>query len=338
MKWLRYVIMLVVIIWGAGNGKLDPDVGKVVRSRTVPESYVPMNRITIDHLGEIIEVDNYELNTVYKQGDLVLLEKNEHGTSIVSKYRTKELRVLFAIFIVSVLLVTGAGGIAPIVGLIISFLIIFQYVLPEIINGSNPLQVTLIACIGVVGVGFYITHGFTMKTSIAVVSSLLSLTVIALLASIFSKLTGLTGFSSEEVSFLVTQLGENLQVYYLLMAGIIIGALGILDDVTISQVSVVEEVYKANKKVGRWELYKSAMSVGHDHIASIVNTLVLVYAGVSLPLLLLFADSNRSWTTLLNYEPVTEEIVRTLVSSIGLIMAIPITTIIASYWYTKKIG
>lgn len=334
MKWIKYLLVAVILVWGWGDSRdSQPGVGIVETKINVAQSEIPLTKLVINYQGQQIEVDNYETNAVYQPGDKVLLDDTGYGYAILGKFRTRELRILFALFLATVILVSGSSGMTSIGGLALSFFIIFKYTLPEIAGGANPLIVTLISCLGIVGIGFYITHGLSMKTSIAVFSSIATLAVIVLLANIFGRITGLTGFGTEEVSFLTAQLGEKLQVYYLLMAGIIIGALGVLDDVTISQVSVVEEVYKANKKMRFWELFNSAMNVGHDHIASMVNTLVLVYAGVSLPLLLLFVGSQESWTTLVNFEPVTEEIVRTLVSSIGLIMSVPIATLTAAYWY-----
>ena len=121
----------------------------------------------------------------------------------------------------------------------------------------------------------------------------------------------------------------------LLLAGIIIGVLGILNDITISQAAVVNELVKATEKPKPMELYKRAMNVGKDHIASMVNTLVLAYAGVSLPLLLIFINNDHSFLEIINYEFIAEEIIRTLIGSIGLIMAVPITTLIAVYLIKK---
>jgi uncharacterized membrane protein len=161
------------------------------------------------------------------------------------------------------------------------------------------------------------------------------LIITGILAMIFVEATKLTGFSSEEASFLqIYKQGVNMKG--ILLAGIIIGAMGVLDDITIAQVSVVFQLENTDKKLTRGELYKRAMDVGKDHISSMINTLVLVYAGAALPLLLLFVQNPHSFSEIINYEMVAEEIVRTIVGSIGLITAVPITSYIASLFVKSK--
>jgi uncharacterized membrane protein len=184
-------------------------------------------------------------------------------------------------------------------------------------------------------VSYYLTHGVSSKTTIAILGTLGALAVTGILASVFAGASSLTGLGSEETAFLLDRF-PVASFFNLLLAGIIIGSLGVLDDITISQASIVSELSQANSKWRRWELYKRAMRVGRDHISSLVNTLVLVYAGSALPLLLLFVTSEASVMQLLNYEAVAEEIVRTLVGSIGLITAVPLTTMLASIYYAGQ--
>lgn len=326
-----------MLIWLMRPVALEAErVGIVKQIIEVNDEAVARRDLKVEVMGESHIVSNYETSVRYAVGERVLLEQSEYGPILAGKERTQKLKELLVLFVVTILLATGTRGIRPLIGLGVSFLVIFYYVLPTIAAGGDPITTTLLACVAIVGIGFYTTHGVTMKTSLAVIGSLGSLAVIALLAQYYGMATGLTGYGSEEVSFLQTELGSKLRVYPLLIAGFIIGALGVLDDVTISQVSVVAEVSRANNKLTKWEIYRRAMRVGHDHIASMVNTLVLVYAGVSLPLLLLFVAGGKDWITLINYEPVTEEIIRTLVSSIGLVTSVPITTLLAAHWYSRK--
>ena len=146
----------------------------------------------------------------------------------------------------------------------------------------------------------------------------------------FVESAQLTGFASEEAGFLQTIKQGSVNIKGLLLAGIIIGVLGVLDDITISQSAIVFQLKETNEKLGFFELYKRAMNVGQDHISSMVNTLVLVYTGAALPLLLLFIDNPHPFSEIVNYEIIADEVVRTLVGSIGLILAVPITTVIAS--------
>jgi len=160
--------------------------------------------------------------------------------------------------------------------------------------------------------------------------TLIALIITGILANIFVEAAKLTGFASEEAGFLQVAKGGAINMKGLLLAGIIIGLLGILDDVTVSQAAIVFQLKEANNRLKFNQLYQRAMRVGQDHIASMINTLILVYAGASLPLLLLFIDSPRPFLEVVNYEIIADEVVRTLVGSIGLILAVPLTTLIAS--------
>jgi uncharacterized membrane protein len=177
---------------------------------------------------------------------------------------------------------------------------------------------------------FYLAHGLSLKTTVAVVGTALSLALTVLLASLMIDLVGLTGYASEEAAFL--QLGESgiYNIRDLLLAGIVVGSLGVLDDVTVSQAAIVRQLREANPQFGFGELYRRAMQVGQDHIASMVNTLALVYSGAALPLLLLLRQSPLPLTYLLSQEMIAEEIVRMVVASIGLVGAVPLTTLLAA--------
>jgi uncharacterized membrane protein len=183
---------------------------------------------------------------------------------------------------------------------------------------------------------FYPSHGLNRKTSIAILSTICALLITGFLANFFLDFAKLSGLSSEEAGFLQTM---NPEVFTnmrgLLLAGIIIGVLGVLDDVTVSQASIVWQLKIANPQFTKVELYKRAMEVGRDHISSMVNTLVLVYAGASLPLLLLFNDAAKPFAEIINYEILADEIVRTLVGSIGLILVVPISTFLAAIFVGK---
>lgn len=263
----------------------------------------------------------------------VVSQQDQNGKSIyyIKDYiRRFPLFILFIIFTFLTVFVTGKRGIRSILGMVISFLMIFYSIIPNILNGANPILTVILASIFMIPITFYLSHGFSKKTSISVVATIISIIITGLLATIFIELTKLTGYSSEESSFLQFFKNDSINMKGILLSGIIIGALGVLDDITISQASVVEKLYKTNKNLSRKELYNKAMDVGKDHISSMVNTLILVYAGASLPLFLLFNLQPHSFLEIVNYEIIAEEIVRSLVGSIGLICAVPITTYIAS--------
>lgn len=243
------------------------------------------------------------------------------------------LFLLIFLFVAVVLIVGRIWGALSIAGLVISFFVIFKFIIPQIISGTNPVVAAVWGSLIIIPTTFYISHGFNKKTHVGVLTTVLILVFTGLIAVYFVDLTHLTGFASEEAGFLQVERQGTIDIKGILLAGIIIGTLGILDDVTIGQASTVRQLKKANSKLGMYELFKQGMKVGQDHISSMVNTLVLVYSGSALPLLLLFFDSNRSFIDILEFELIAEEVVRMLVGSIGLVVAAPLATIIAAYVY-----
>jgi uncharacterized membrane protein len=216
-------------------------------------------------------------------------------------------------------------GVTSLLGLAISFLVLLQFVIPAILEGSDPVAVSLVGAAAIMFVALYLAHGVNARTSTAVLGTVASLALTALLAAAFVGAARFTGFSSEEALFLQIS-AEQINIRGLLLGGIIIGTLGVLDDVTVTQASAVWELHNANPRLGARQLYHAAVRIGRDHIASTVNTLVLAYAGAALPLLLIFTLSNRPLGSVLATEVIAEEIVRTFVGSIGLVASVPITT------------
>jgi uncharacterized membrane protein len=187
------------------------------------------------------------------------------------------------------------------------------------------VAVSVVGAAVIMFVTLYLAHGLNVRTTTAVLGTLGALVLTGVLAWAFVEASHLTGLSSEEAGFLQAAAGQvNLEG--LLLGGIVIGSLGVLDDVTVTQASAVWELYHANPSMGFRALFSAGLRIGRDHIASTVNTLVLAYAGASLPLLVLFTLSNRDLSEVLTGELVAQEIVRTLVGSIGLVAAVPLTT------------
>jgi uncharacterized membrane protein len=250
---------------------------------------------------------------------------------ITDYVRRGALAWLFVIFVVMAVAIGRWQGMASLIGMGISFLVIFKFILPKIYAGGDPVQIAILGSLVIIPATFLLSHGVNKKTGIAVAGTLISLVVTGILAHIFVDASKLTGFASEEAGFLQAFKPGLINIKGLLLAGIIIGVLGVLDDITISQSAIVQQLKAANPKLKAGELYKKAMAVGKDHIASMVNTLVLVYTGAALPLLLIFIDNPHPFSEIVNYEIIADEVVRTLVGSIGLILAVPITTFIASF-------
>ncbi|MEA2020630.1 MAG: YibE/F family protein [Patescibacteria group bacterium] len=270
----------------------------------------------------------------YKEGDRVLVAQttNLSGDSefyIQGFVRRNALLSLFVIFVIVTLLVARWRGLTSLIGMAMSFLVIFKGISPLILGGANPVLVVAGASLAIIPLTFFLSHGMNKKSLVAAASTVLSLIVTIGLASLFSNIAHLTGYSSEEAAYLQTMVPGKINFQGLVLAGIIVGVLGVLDDITVAQAAVVQKLREANPRLPSNELFFNALYVGRDHIASMVNTLILVYAGASLPLLLLFVNTSQDLSLVINNQFLAEEIVRTLVGSIGLIFAVPVTTFFA---------
>lgn len=282
--------------------------------------------------GDIVQFqvgDVGAIRTMEQGAEIVVSQtETEPGTVIydfADVQRSDPIVLLALIFAAVVIALGRLRGLLALVGIGISLMILVQFVLPAILSGRNPLAVSLVGSAGVMFIALYLSHGINVRTTSAVLGTLASLAITAFLAVLFVELTQLTGFASEEATFIrVASATINLQG--ILLGGIIIGSLGVLDDVTVTQSSAVWELHSANPAMHAGQLYRSAIRIGRDHIASTVNTLVLAYAGAALPLLILFTIAEAKLSDIITGEIVAEEVVRTLVGSIGLVASVPITT------------
>ncbi|MFF5648862.1 YibE/F family protein [Streptomyces collinus] len=249
--------------------------------------------------------------------------------SVTDVNRRLPMALLAGIFAVAVVVVGRLRGVMALVALAISFMVLNFFILPAILQGSNPLVVAVVGASAIMLIALYLCHGLSARTSVAVLGTLISLLLIGILGSVFIDWAALTG-NTDDNTGLIHGLYPTIDMSGLLLAGIIIGSLGVLDDVTVTQTSAVWELHEANPSMGWRGLYRAGIRIGRDHIASVVNTLVLAYAGAALPLLLLFSIAQSSVGTVANSELVAQEIVRTLVGSIGLVASVPVTTALAA--------
>lgn len=273
-------------------------------------------------------------NPTLKKGDSILLGRSTDTTgqtfySFADYQRRAPLLLLALLFAVVVIAVGRLRGLAAIAGLALTFTVLVKFVLPAILQGKSPLLVAIVGSAAVMFVIMYLAHGLNALTTTALLGTLASLAIIALLAGLFLGLARIFNLATEEATYLQVT-ASQVDLRGLLLGGIIIGSLGVLNDVTVTQASAVWALRASNPAAGVAELYRSAMRIGRDHIASTVDTLVLAYAGASLPLLLLFTLASRPVGDVLTGELVAEEIVRTLVGSIGLVASVPITTWLAA--------
>lgn len=238
------------------------------------------------------------------------------------------LLIVAAVFALVVVALGGWRGATALVGLVISLLILLLFVLPAILDGRSAVLVAVVGSAAIAFVTMYLAHGFSRMTTIALFGMVSALTLTAILSAVTVATARFSGLAAEETSLLT--FFDGIDVTGLLLAGIVLGAAGALDDVTITQAATVWELKAADPSLDAPELFRRALRVGRDHIASIVNTLLLAYAGASLPLLVLFVLARQSLGTIANSEIVAVEIIRTLVGSVGLVAAVPVTTWLAA--------
>ncbi len=286
-----------------------------------------------------IELGSASFSPEIDVGDSVRVAANppapgaEATFSLVDFERRGPILLLALGFGILVLLFGRLRGGLSLVGLGLSLAIVMVFIVPAIRDGSEPVLVAIVGALAVMLVTISLAHGLGAKSAAAMLGTSGSLILVALLALIFTELAQLTGFSSEEATLLASD--SSISVQGLLLAGMVIGALGVLDDVTVSQSSTVMALRSASPAMGTRELYTRAIAVGRDHITATVNTLVLAYVGAGLPILLIFSAGDIGFGEALNSEIVATEVVAMLVGSIGLIAAVPITTALAAILATR---
>jgi len=295
-------------------------------------------RELIEHGGDFSLQDFQKVHT----GEYVVLVTTSSDTGISGTFIMDSFRLLsafgaFLFFLGLAILFGGRKGALAVLGAALGLGVLVKYIVPSIISGKNPFMVSMIGVAMIAIVSLTISHGWTRRTRIALVATLVTLALSAGISALFVALTRLTGAGTEEAFLLRFGPLSSLNLQGLLLAGIMVGTMGVLDDVTTAQAATVEEIHAANATLNFKELYARGTSVGREHIASLVNTLVLAYAGASLPLFLLFvATRTQPLWVILNQESIIEEIVRTLAGSSALILAVPITTALAAWSYHKK--
>jgi uncharacterized membrane protein len=270
---------------------------------------------------------------VLHTGDKVVLGRAVAGGQVdyyfADYQRSHSLLLLAGLFALAVVGVARWRGLAALAGLVVAWLVLVEFVMPAVLDGRSPVAVALVGSATIMFVVLYVAHGVSARTSVALLGTLVSLALTGALAAAFVAGARLTGLSSDEATYLQTVAG-TVTLSGIILAGIVIGSLGVLNDVTVTQASSVWEIHEANPARGVGALYRSGMHIGRDHIASTVYTLVLAYAGASLPLLITFSLSGQRVGNVLTGDLVAEEIVRTLVGSIGLVASVPITTLLAA--------
>ena len=287
----------------------------------------------------VLVLDTEEAAPQLNPGDTVVLLFNDGAIdqfryTFVDFQRAAPLALLVGLFVIVVVAFGRWQGVRALLGLAVSLGVIMAFVLPALTRASSPIAVAVVGASFIAFAALYLAHGVTTTTTVALLGTLGALALITALATAFVSLASITGLVDDSTQTLnVTAVGVDLPG--LVIAGTVLGALGVLDDVTITQVSTVAEVSRANPQLPRRQLYRRAVRVGRDHVASTVNTLVLAYAGASLALLLVFSQGRVPAGRFVTSELIATEIIRTTVGSIGLILAVPATTALAAIVTTK---
>jgi uncharacterized membrane protein len=277
------------------------------------------------------------------EGDAIVL--NDAGSDVPAEVRysfadmqrATPLVVLALLFAAVVVALGRLKGLLALAGIVLSMGVLLVYMFPALLAGSSPVGVALSGCAVIAFGTLYLAHGISDRTTVALLGTLASLALTAILATGFAAATELTGLASEE-SLTLLAFAPDLDFRGLLLAAVILGALGVLDDVTITQVSAVWELHRTDPTLSRRQLYAAGIRIGRDHIASTVNTLVLAYTAAALPLLLIYTQSGLGFGGALTTETLAVEIVQTLVGSIGLVASVPLTTALACRVITRRAG
>jgi len=290
-----------------------------------------------DTSGKLVETvsENDGPAPVVKKGDrMVVIESTdvfETAYHLGEPYRLPRMAWIVGVFFALVIFFGRIRGITSIFGLLCSVIVLDKVIIAGIMSGKDPLAVTVTGTVLIVLVSLYLAHGFNKRTSVAMAGSLIALVAAYAFAKVAVSLTALAGTGTEEALFLQVGPLGTIDLRGLYLSGIMIGVIGVLDDATTGQVAAVCEIGEADPRLSAAELYRRGLIVGREHIASLVNTLVLAYAGASLPLFLLFSiyKDVPAWVTL-NSGAIAEEIVRTVIGSAALVLAVPVTTWLAA--------
>lgn len=265
------------------------------------------------------------------------ISKQNTQYQIIDSYRLDIILYITIFFFLLVIALSRWKGIGSIIGLFISIGVIAFFIVPQILAGEDPLLVSIVGSVIIMTTSIYFAHGFSKKTTVALFATSASLLLSGILAVLFVYFTKLTGFGNDDVYSLQFGQTQIINARGLLLGGIIIGSLGVLDDITTGLTATVFELAKVNPNLSFTSLAKSALRIGNEHVSSLVNTLVLAYAGAALPLFLIIIlnPTKQPLWVIINSELIAEEIVRTLAGSIGLVVSVPIT-IVLSAWVVKR--
>ena len=310
-------------------------------SLTTPSGVIRQQRVAVEVEGQRVAVDRTFQEGggdafVLEPGDTVLLAavEGEQGVVYQLKDRSRRFPVWTLTFAFALLVVAVGGwrGALSLIGLASSVVVIARFVVPAIMSGWDPLLVCIVGGLVIMTATLTLGHGVERKTAVALGATAACLALTGLLAAWSVDFARLTGIATDDASTLQVMLGNGvIDPRGLLLGSMILGAVGVLDDVTTTQASAVAELREANPSLSSTELFRRGMNVGRDHIAATTNTLLLAYAGTALPLILILSAQQQPAGILLSFDALATEVVRTVVGSIGIVAAVPLTTAVAAF-------
>lgn len=354
MRKICFVIMLIILSTNTAIAQTEGDY--VVQAEVIEmvqeynnDTDIQIAKIKIlegDYTNEVmcvesIFIENCEYSFKLHKGSKVLVKINSCNGGDISGYivnisRQDELQLLVIIFLIVVALFGRIKGLLSVASLAISGIVILKFMIPSIQAGYNPVIIAIISSVVIILISFILISGFTYKSYIAILGTVGGTIIAGLLAKTFTNICYITGLSGEEVSHLITTLGIEIDYRGLYLSGVIIGSIGVVMDVAMTITSVIFELKKQSHNVGFTRLMNSGLQVGKDVMATMVNTLILAYVGGAMPLFLVITNCNMSFNHIISREIIAMEIIRSLCGSIGLILTIPLTSLIASIMVSGK--
>ncbi len=277
-------------------------------------------------------------------GDQVIVTREVQNGKQVNyyindKYRLPYLEIAIIAFLILAVLVVGKKGLGGLIGFLFSIFIIFIYIVPQILKGADPLTICFIGSIIILFISTYIAHGISYKTTIAVISTLISLSLTYFISKFLVNSAIVTGYGNSDAADLRFSTSTVIDLKSLLLGGIMIGTLGALNDITTTQAATIKEIFDLHKEITFKHLFIKSLNVGREHAVSIINTIILAYAGVSLAVFIFFMYNPQHWPywVILNSENVAEELIKTLAGTFGLLLAVPLVTLLGSLFYAKDV-
>lgn len=283
-------------------------------------------------------IEHYPYGYKLPIGSTIILEyyPDQDSYFFVTIDRNIPIMFLVVLFITAVLFLAGRKGVRSLLALFTSFLLLFLVYVPLLLSGNDALWITVVFGLTVLALSIFITHGYNKQSLTSLIGSGSAIICAAILVFLISKAAGVSGIIDEHIQQLAYQLGDMINLTRLVSAGIIIGIIGVLDDITITQVAVVREL-SSDKELTKGNIFVKALRVGRDHVASLVNTLVFAYVGASLPMIMVISLVDIPFSVLISQEFIFVEIMRSLIGALALILAVPVTTWLATFIFFKGI-